>query len=324
MAETSLTRPSLVAPRGNKDLTTLPIAEAIEAFTPQFSAALPDNIPVAKFKRVLVTALNQNKDLSRCDRHSLFLAAVKCAQDGLYPDGREAALVPFKATVQYMPMVTGLRRLMASEVIVATTEVVYANDKFRYVLGDDAAIEHEPPSLDQDRGPPIGAYCSIKLRTGGHIREVMSKAEIERIRITYSKATRDDAPWNQHWGEMARKTVLKRAAKQVAFSPEIAQALAREDDGASVALVIDHDDLEQEREPGGDWVEAPAAEAEPQPVQQQRRQRRTREPEPTPTPTPTPPRTPAHMDAMTEDNPKPPQTEDKPQPGGRRQVQFEV
>jgi recombination protein RecT len=137
-----------------------------------------------------------------------------------------------------MPMVTGLRRLMASEVIVATTEVVYENDRFRYVLGDDASIEHEPPPLDQDRGQPIGAYCSIKLKTGGHIREVMSRAEIERIRTMYSKASRSDAPWNQHWGEMARKTVLKRAAKQVAFSPEVAQAFTREDDDA--AVIIDH------------------------------------------------------------------------------------
>src|SRR5215472_9552133 len=118
-------RPQLAQPRGNRDLTTLPIAEAIEAFTPQFQAALPDNIPVARFKRVLVTALNQNPELAKCNRHSLFLAAIKCAQDGLYPDGREAALVPFKGQAQYMPMVTGYRRLMASEVIVATTEVVY-------------------------------------------------------------------------------------------------------------------------------------------------------------------------------------------------------
>ena len=90
-----------------------------------------------------------------------------------------------------------------------------------------------------------------------------------------------------------------------------------------------------------DWFEAvplaQPAEGEdkpPAPQQQQRRQRRTREPEPTPTPSP--PRTPAHMDAMTEDNPAPPQTEQargvretadmmsKPAATGRRQVQFEV
>jgi recombination protein RecT len=241
MAQTATTsRPQLAEPRGNRDLMTLPIGEAIEAYTPQFQAALPDHIPVARFKRVLVTAINQNADLARCNRHSLFLAAVKCAQDGLYPDGREAALVPFGQVVQYMPMVTGLRRLMASEVVVATTEVVHQNDRFRYVLGDDAAIEHEPPPLDQDRGEPIGAYCSIKLRTGGYIREVMSKADIERIRNLYSKATRDDAPWKLHWGEMARKTVLKRAAKQVAFSPEISRAFERDDEADSSRLVIDH------------------------------------------------------------------------------------
>jgi recombination protein RecT len=290
--------PRLAEPRGNKDLTTLPIGEAIEAFTPQFSAALPDNIPVAKFKRVLVTALNQSKDLPRCDRHSLFLAAVKCAQDGLYPDGREAALVPFNGQVQYMPMVTGLRRLMASEVIVATTEVVYENDKFRYVLGDDASIEHEPPSLDQDRGQPIGAYCSIKLKSGGHIREVMSRAEIERIRTMYSKAIRSDAPWNQHWGEMARKTVLKRAAKQVAFSPEVAQAFTREDDAAT--LVIDHND--------GLIGEPAQAEPPPPPPRGRGRPRRT---EAAPPP----------QDQAPPDDE---QDEPPPSPPAGRGVQFEV
>jgi recombination protein RecT len=237
-------RPQLASPRGNRDLMTAPIAEAIEAFTPQFKAALPDNIPVSKFTRVLVTALNQNRDLARCDRHSLFLAAVKCAQDGLYPDGREAALVPYGGVVQYMPMVTGYRRLMANEVIVVTTEVVYSNDKFSYTLGDDASIEHEPPPLDQDRGEPIGAYCSIRLKKGGYIREVMPKKEIERIRTLYSKAKRDDSPWSLHWGEMARKTVLKRAGKQIAFSPEISRVFEREDEapGLASAVIVDHED----------------------------------------------------------------------------------
>jgi recombination protein RecT len=296
--------PRLAEPRGNKDLTTLPISDAIEAFTPQFSAALPDNIPVAKFKRVLVTALNQNKDLPRCDRHSLFLAAVKCAQDGLYPDGREAALVPFGGQVTYMPMVTGLRRLMASEVIVATTEVVYENDRFRYVLGDDASIEHEPPPLDQDRGQPIGAYCSIKLKSGGHIREVMSRAEIERIRTMYSKASRPDAPWNQHWGEMARKTVLKRAAKQVAFSPEVAQAFTREDDDA--ALIIDHNLI---GEP------PPLAEPQPAPRPRGRPRREGAAPEPPTSQQEQPP------PATSNEAPK----SDVPaEPSARGQVRFEV
>jgi recombination protein RecT len=304
----SPTRPQLAEPRGNQQLTALPIAQAIEAYTPQFSAALPDNIPVAKFKRVLVTALNQNRELGRSDRHSLFLAAVKCAQDGLYPDGREAALVPFNGQVQYMPMVTGLRRLMASEVIVATTEVVYANDRFKYVLGDDAKIEHEPPALDQNRGEPIGAYCSIKLKTGGQIREVMSKAEIDRIRSLYSKATRSDAPWNLHWGEMARKTVLKRAAKQVAFSPEIAQVFAREDDAGGA--FIDHEPTEFVEDHGG------AVEDEPQQPAPRRRGRPPRQAAEPPANEPEPPRDETSADEMP----------DEPPPQGQtgRHFQFEV
>ena len=43
-------------PDGNntgRDLATLPLAEAIEAYTPQFADALPDNIPLQRFKRTV-------------------------------------------------------------------------------------------------------------------------------------------------------------------------------------------------------------------------------------------------------------------------------
>lgn len=223
----------------NQELMALPLTQAIAAYTPQLAAALPEDVPVGRFERVFLTALNQTPELTKCDRRSLFQAVIRCAQDGLYPDGREAALVPFGGTVTYIPMVHGYRIRLekTGKVVDITCEVVYQNDHFRRVLGEASRIEHEPPALDQPRGDPIGAYCIIKLTNGGAYRDVMSRAEIERIRDTYSKASRSDAPWKTNPLEMWRKTVLRRCAKQVPFSARDIEQFAHWRD-----RTIEHDD----------------------------------------------------------------------------------
>ncbi len=85
-----------VATGTKRELATMDFSEALEVYTPNFQAELPSHIPVERFKRTIITALNLNPDLRKADRGSLFNAAVKCAHDGLYPDGREAALVVYK------------------------------------------------------------------------------------------------------------------------------------------------------------------------------------------------------------------------------------
>lgn len=228
----------------SRDLATLPISEAIEAYAPNFAAVLPPNIPVEHFKRMVVTAINTNPALVNADRRTLFNSCVKCASDGLLPDGREAALVIYSTkvkgqrgaqdqwidAVQYLPMVSGIRKRLrnSGEVDSATAEVVYRNDRFKYHLGDGALIEHEPPPLDEDRGPAIGAYAIIHLASGEVIREVMGLKEIERVRA--ASRSKDRGPWVDWWGEMARKTVLRRAAKAAPQAATLEKLLARDEE----------------------------------------------------------------------------------------------
>ncbi len=184
-----------------------------EGYAPQIKAALPSHISVEKFQRVALTAVNQNPGLvaQNVDRKSLFLACVAAAQDGLFPDGREAALVVFGGKVQYMPMIGGIRKRMrnSGDVLSAEAHVVRENDKFAYVLGDNPRIEHEPAL--KNRGDEIAVYAIIRLKNGEILREVMSKEEIEKVR-GISRASKN-GPWVTWWGEMARKTVLRRCAK---------------------------------------------------------------------------------------------------------------
>jgi len=62
----------------------------------QFGAVLPKHIPVERFGRVVLTAVQTNPDLLNVERRSLWNACMKAAQDGLLPDGRLGALVVFK------------------------------------------------------------------------------------------------------------------------------------------------------------------------------------------------------------------------------------
>jgi recombination protein RecT len=216
--------------------TTMPavseVRHAIDAMTPQFRLALPPHISAERFARVAMTAVNRAPDLLRADRASLFNAVLLAAQDGLLPDGREAALVVFAGAVQYMPMIGGLLKKIrnSGELLSIAAHVVYARDEFRYQLGDDEQIHHVP-YLDGDRGAPRLVYAIAKTKDGGIYREVMTVDEVEKVRAVSRASTK--GPWAQWWGEMARKTVLRRLSKRLPMSTDAEDLLHRDDEAST-------------------------------------------------------------------------------------------
>lgn len=189
-----------------------------------FRSALPPQIPVDKFIRTTLTAIQMQPDLLDTDRRSLLGACMKAAQDGLIPDGREAALVIFRSKegpkTQYMPMVGGILKKMrnSGEIASISANVVYSNDSFSYELGDFERIEHKP-LLGGDRGRAIAVYAIAKTKDGAIYREVMSVTEVEKVRQASRAA--NAGPWVQWWDEMARKTVIRRIAKRLPSSADI-------------------------------------------------------------------------------------------------------
>jgi recombination protein RecT len=210
-----------------------PISELrsqVENLEGQFKAALPAHIPVERFCRVLMTAIQNNPDLVvKVERRSLFNAAMKAAQDGLLPDGRDGAIVVYGSQAQWMPMIGGLRKKVRNSGEIATwdAQIVHKNDKFQFRLGDDPFIQHEP-ILDSDPGPVIAAYSIAVLKTGEKSREVMSIAAIEKVR-TRSKASKN-GPWVTDYEEMCRKTVARRHSKVLPMSTDLDDLLRRDDD----------------------------------------------------------------------------------------------
>lgn len=195
----------------------------------QFALALPEHVSPERFVRVVITAVRSNPDLMKADRESVLSAAMKCAQDGLLPDGREAALVVYGNKASYLPMIAGVLTKVrrSGELLTIAAHVVYEHDTFTYVLGDDEKIEHQP-LLDGPRGKPIAVYAVAKTKDGGVYREVMSIEEVTQVR-NVSRA-KNNGPWVAWWGEMARKTVLRRLSKRLPMSTDLQQVFSRDDD----------------------------------------------------------------------------------------------
>jgi recombination protein RecT len=205
------------------------IRQNLAALAPEFKAALPDHVSVEKFTRVAMTAIQNNPDLQRADRSSLFGAIVRLAQDGLLPDGREAAIVMFGQKAQAMPMIAGVLKKVrqSGQVAKVSAHVVYANDQFIWRLGFDETVDHVPPALDKPRGAAIGAYATAVLKDGSQLLEVMSLEQIEQVRAV-SRAAKN-GPWVQWWGEMARKTVMRRLSKRLPMSTDVEDAFDRDE-----------------------------------------------------------------------------------------------
>lgn len=211
---------------------TSPIAvirQNLKQMAPELEAALPKHVTVEKFSRVVMTALQNTPALVNADRQSLFGAVVRLAQDGLLPDGREAAIVMFGNKAQAMPMIAGvLKKLRQSgEIAKVSAHVVHENDDFVWSLGFDESVTHNPPALNEPRGAAIGAYATAVLKDGSQLLEVMSLEEIEKVR-NVSRAAKN-GPWVQWWGEMARKTVMRRLSKRLPMSTDLEDALDRDE-----------------------------------------------------------------------------------------------
>lgn len=224
------------------------VRHELAGMTEQFKAALPAHIPVERFCRVVMTAVQNNPDLVvKCSRRSLWNAAMKAAQDGLLPDGREGAIVPFATRdgpdeAQWLPMIGGLRKKARNSGEIATwdAQVVHEKDYFEFELGDDPYIKHKP-SLDADPGRVIAAYSVCLLKSGEKSREVMSIAAIEKVRAR-SRTKKTTTPWFTDYEEMCRKTVARRHSKVLPTSTDLDDLLRRDDalydmEGASDAAL---------------------------------------------------------------------------------------
>lgn len=207
------------------------------AMREQIRMALPNHIPVERFERVAVTAVQQNPDLlnpQKVERQSLFGALVKAAQDGLLPDGREGAIVPFRGKAQWMPMVAGIMAKVrrSGEIANWETAAVFEKDAFERLLGDDQRIYHKPYE-EGDPGQVVGAYSIVTFKDGSKSRDYMPRWRIEKAR-EQNPIGKNSLMWTKFYDEGAVKTVIRHHAKRLPMSTDV-EALFERDESMTPA-----------------------------------------------------------------------------------------
>lgn len=197
------------------------LRNSLEKMAPEFAKALPSHVPVKKFIRVAQTAITTNPTLMKCDRTSLFAALTKAAEVGLMPDGREAAIVPFKDKAQFMSMIAGKMKLArnSGEIKTLDSQIVYQADDFKYWIDEEGPHIRHIPNFEGERGDVRCAYAIGVTKDGGIYIEVMGREQLEDVeKVSRGKG----GPWSGPFrGEMIRKSVMNRLLKRMPTSTDI-------------------------------------------------------------------------------------------------------
>lgn len=167
---------------------------------------------------VVMKMLAQENDvLLNCTPQSIWDAIDTASAMGLVPMTTDGALIRRGQKATFMPMYGGyLKRIRNSNTVQdVDTQLACENDDFTYRLGTDPTINHTP--LLADRGNYTHVYAWALMASGKYIIEVMDVAEINNIRDTYGSKSNGHVvgPWVSNYGEMARKTVIRRLAKRL-------------------------------------------------------------------------------------------------------------
>lgn len=243
----------------------------LKKLEPQFKMALPPHITPEKFTRVVSTALQLTPKLLEANRQTLYAACMKCASDGLLPDGREAALVPFGNDVVYMPMVGGIckKARNSGEISTIDAQVVRDGDEFQEWT-DEKGSHFRHVKARSGRGDVLLTYAYAITKDGGFYFETIDEDQMKAIR---SQARAKTTPWDGPFkDEMRRKSALRRLCKY------------RVPSSADLDSVIRADDELYDLEKKDEGTKDPARAERLSKIIQEK----TAEPEPQPTPEPAP------------------------------------
>lgn len=220
----------------------------------QMALALPKHMSPDRLARIATTELRKVPKLAQCDQTSFLGAIMQCAQLGLEPGGAlgHAYLVPFEnkrkgvTEVQFLVGYRGMIDLArrSGQIVSINARAVHEGDEFSYEYGLEETLYHKP-SENADQGKITHVYAVAKLKDGGVQFEVMSRAQVEKVRNesqgfkTAQRFNKTDTPWIAHFEEMAKKTVLRRLFKYLPVSIELQTAVAM-DERADAGLAQDN------------------------------------------------------------------------------------
>ena len=182
--------------------------------------ALPAGFNITRFVQNSVALLNGNEVLADFARKhgtaQIKAGLMRGAFLGLDALNNEMYLVPYGSTLNFMASYKGMVKL-ATKYATRPIKSIYAKvvregDYFEEtIVNGEPSINFTPIAFNSK--PIIGVFAVCQFADGGIQYEVMSRDDVENCRKS-SKAKNGPA-WTSHYSEMAKKTVVRRLAKNL-------------------------------------------------------------------------------------------------------------
>lgn len=170
--------------------------------------------------------LRRNPKLEQCSLVSMANAVSTIAQLGLEVGAQgHVYLLPFKEEVQVIVGYKGLIQLAykAGAIKSIHADVVFENDLFDVTYGSSQNLIHKPTF------PRTGSVKCVYAYAKTNNELFIDVMTIDEVNAIESKARSKDI-WNNHFNEMAKKTVVRRLFKYLPSMPtEIFNVLEKED-----------------------------------------------------------------------------------------------
>lgn len=179
-----------------------------------------------RLKAVALHSISTDSDLLLNAAPMTIIQAVKDSFAlGLEATGLlgEGWIIRYKTQATFLPGWRGyLKRIRNSGAVQdIDVQVVYSDDVFEYGWTERGGwFRHSPGQRELVDGALRGywgAYAYAVMPSGFVELEVMTRAQIDYVRDTFSESAKSGkpGPWDTSYGEMSRKTVLKVLSKRL-------------------------------------------------------------------------------------------------------------
>ena len=221
-----------VATLPKKELVDQVEAKLTEMITARVDA-FPKELNKTRFVQNCIAVLQDTKDIEKCKPGSIVRTMIKGAYLGLDFFRRECYAIPYGDVLNFQTDYKGeikLAKKYGRNILDIYAKLFQEGDEFEIQINAGVQTLNFKPKPFND-GKVTGVFAVVLFKDGTMKYDTMSVKEVEDVRNKYSKAANSPG-WVKSWGEMAKKTVLRRLCKLIDLdfdSPE--QQRAYEDGG---------------------------------------------------------------------------------------------
>lgn len=201
-----------LATQQKQEMTT---SEYFTSELDRISGALPADFNKQRFALNFVSLMNDRPDLKEFSKEKLGVALVRSAQDNLDALNNEVYIYKgYNGDLTYSISYKGLRKMAIEKsqkpIDNIISKLIKEGDSVDEEIVNGQAHLHYKSKFGNN-GKIIGVFAICTFKDGSEIYEIMTKDEIDAVK----NKSRNSGAWRDFYGEMAKKSVIRRLCKQI-------------------------------------------------------------------------------------------------------------